>query len=69
MVKEQMVKKEKIAMLTYKAVNYVGLIFLLTQALIEQPLEIEALQQENKVLKEIVETRNYALEKIVKEMK
>lgn len=43
MVKEQMVKKEKIAMLTYKAVNYVGLIFLLTQALIEQPLEIEAL--------------------------
>lgn len=46
-----MVKKEKIATHTYKAVNYVGLIPVLTQAIKEQQVELDALKAENEVLK------------------
>jgi len=64
----KMVKKEKVATHTYKAVNYVGLIPVLTQALKEQQLEIEALKHENAVLKNTMETKMAALEKAVLEI-
>jgi hypothetical protein len=61
----KMVKKEKVATHTYKAINYVGLIPVLTQALKEQQLEIEALKRTNLELKNSMETKIKALEKAV----